>query len=107
VTTADYEEFIAIRQELLIQMLKAVEHAGAALAAPIQESFVVARSGRRRGRPLRIRHPACPNKIKRWDGRRILCVQDQTRLETDCQSTALRQMGLARFRVDETSRSSH
>jgi hypothetical protein len=38
VTTADYEEFIGIRQEL-IQMLKAVEHAGTALAVPIQESF--------------------------------------------------------------------
>jgi MscS family membrane protein len=39
VTTADYDEFMAIRQELLIQMLKAVEHAGTALAVPIQESF--------------------------------------------------------------------
>jgi MscS family membrane protein len=39
VTTADYDEFLAIRQELLIQMLKAVERAGTALAVPIQESF--------------------------------------------------------------------
>jgi MscS family membrane protein len=39
VTTADYDEFMAIRQELLIQMLKAVERAGTALALPIQESF--------------------------------------------------------------------
>jgi MscS family membrane protein len=39
VTTADYDEFLAIRQELLIQMLKAVEQAGTALAVPIQESF--------------------------------------------------------------------
>jgi small-conductance mechanosensitive channel len=37
VTTADYDEFMAIRQELLIQMLKAVERAGTALAVPIQE----------------------------------------------------------------------
>ncbi len=39
VTTADYDEFMAIRQELLIQMLQAVEHAGTGLAVPIQESF--------------------------------------------------------------------
>ncbi len=39
VTTADYDEFIAIRQELLIEMLKAVEHAGTGLAVPMQESF--------------------------------------------------------------------
>jgi MscS family membrane protein len=39
VTTANYDEFMAIRQELLIEMLKAVEHAGTALAVPIQESF--------------------------------------------------------------------
>jgi MscS family membrane protein len=39
VTTADFEEFAAIRQELLIEMLKAVEHAGTALAVPLQESF--------------------------------------------------------------------
>jgi len=39
VTTADPEEFIAIRQSLLIEMLKAVEHAGTGLAVPIQESF--------------------------------------------------------------------
>jgi MscS family membrane protein len=38
VTAAD-DEFIAIRQELLIEMLKAVEHAGTALAVPLQESF--------------------------------------------------------------------
>jgi MscS family membrane protein len=39
VTTTDPEEFIAIRQNLLIEMLKAVEHAGTGLAVPIQESF--------------------------------------------------------------------
>jgi MscS family membrane protein len=39
VITADYDEFLSIRQELLIQMLKAVEQAGTALAVPIQESF--------------------------------------------------------------------
>jgi MscS family membrane protein len=39
VTTADYDEFIATRQELLIQMLQAVEHAGTGLAVPIQETF--------------------------------------------------------------------
>lgn len=39
VATADYDEFLALRQELLIEMLKAVEKAGTALAVPIQESF--------------------------------------------------------------------
>ena len=39
VSTADYDEFILIRQELLIEMLKAIEHAGTALAVPVQESF--------------------------------------------------------------------
>jgi MscS family membrane protein len=39
VITPDYDEFMAIRQELLIEILKAVEHAGTALAVPLQESF--------------------------------------------------------------------
>jgi MscS family membrane protein len=39
VATADYDEFIATRQELLIQMIQAVERAGTGLAVPIQESF--------------------------------------------------------------------
>jgi len=39
VTTTDYEEFIALRQGLLLEMLRAVEKAGSALAVPIQESF--------------------------------------------------------------------
>jgi len=39
VTTPDYDEFLAIQQELLLKMLQAVEHAGTALAVPLQESF--------------------------------------------------------------------
>jgi MscS family membrane protein len=39
VTTSDYEEFLALQQELLLKMLQAVEHAGTALAVPLQESF--------------------------------------------------------------------
>jgi MscS family membrane protein len=39
VKTSDGDEFLAIRQDLLIQMLKAVEQAGTGLAVPIQESF--------------------------------------------------------------------
>ena len=39
VATADSDEFVAIRQELLIEMLKSVEQAGTALAVPLQESF--------------------------------------------------------------------
>ena len=44
ITTADYEDFIALQQELLIEMLRAVEYAGTALAVPIQENFVAART---------------------------------------------------------------
>ena len=39
VTTSDYDEFLAIQQELLLQMLRVVERAGTALAVPLQESF--------------------------------------------------------------------
>lgn len=38
-TTSDYDEFLEIQQELLLQMLRAVEQAGTALAVPLQESF--------------------------------------------------------------------
>ena len=38
VTTADYDEFLAIQQDVLLQMLQAVEQAGTALAVPLQES---------------------------------------------------------------------
>ena len=39
VTTADYDEFLALQQELLLKMLRAVEEAGTALAVPLQESL--------------------------------------------------------------------
>jgi MscS family membrane protein len=39
VTTSDYDEFLALQQELLLKMLQAVERAGTALAVPLQESF--------------------------------------------------------------------
>ena len=39
VTTSDYDEFLALQQELLLKMLQAIEHAGTALAVPLQESF--------------------------------------------------------------------
>ena len=39
VNTADYDEFLALQQELLLRMLQAVEKAGTALAVPLQESF--------------------------------------------------------------------
>jgi MscS family membrane protein len=38
VTTSDYDAFLEIRQELLLDILQAVEHAGAALAVPLFES---------------------------------------------------------------------
>ena len=39
VATSDYDEFLALQQELLLKMLQAVEHAGTLLAVPLQESF--------------------------------------------------------------------
>jgi MscS family membrane protein len=39
VNTLDYEEFLALQQELLLKMLQAVERAGTGLAVPLQESF--------------------------------------------------------------------
>ncbi len=39
VTTARYDEFLAIQQELLLKLLQAVEQAGTGLAVPLQESF--------------------------------------------------------------------
>jgi MscS family membrane protein len=39
VKTSDFEEFLAIQQELLLRILQAVEQAGTRLAVPLQESF--------------------------------------------------------------------
>jgi len=39
ITTSDYDEFLELQQELLLKMLQAVEHAGTALAVPLQERF--------------------------------------------------------------------
>jgi MscS family membrane protein len=39
INTADYDEFLALQQELLLRMLQAVERAGTALAVPLQEAF--------------------------------------------------------------------
>ena len=39
VTTADYDEFLALQQELLLKMLQGVEQAGTALAVPLQERY--------------------------------------------------------------------
>ena len=44
VTTSDHDEFVAMQQELLLKMLRAVEHAGTALAVPLQESFELQRA---------------------------------------------------------------
>jgi MscS family membrane protein len=39
ITTQDADEFLALQQDLLLQILHAVEEAGTALAVPLQESF--------------------------------------------------------------------
>ncbi len=46
VITADYNEFLQIQQDLLLQIMQAIEHAGTALAVPLQENV---ESGSRRG----------------------------------------------------------
>jgi len=46
VMTPDYDEFLALQQELLLKMLQAVEQAGTALAVPLQESFASQRPTR-------------------------------------------------------------
>jgi len=49
VTTRDYDEFVGLQQELLLKMLQAVEHAGTALAVPVQERFESQRAPREQG----------------------------------------------------------
>ena len=44
ITTADYDEFLALQQQLLLQMLQAVEKVGTALAVPLQETFNLQRA---------------------------------------------------------------
>jgi MscS family membrane protein len=39
VQTSDNDEFLALQQDLLLKMLRAVEQAGTALAVPLQETF--------------------------------------------------------------------
>ena len=39
INTTDYDEFLALQQDLLLRILQAVEKAGTALAVPLQESF--------------------------------------------------------------------
>ena len=46
ITTSDYDEFLELQQELLLKMLQAVEHAGTALAVPLQERFESQRAPR-------------------------------------------------------------
>ena len=38
VTTADYDIFLEVQQELLFEMMRAVERVGAALAVPLLET---------------------------------------------------------------------
>ncbi len=41
ITSSDYDEFLALQQELLLKLLRAVEQAGTALAVPVQESVAL------------------------------------------------------------------
>jgi len=40
ILTSDYDDFLALQQQILLKILQAVEEAGTALAVPLQESFV-------------------------------------------------------------------
>lgn len=44
VTTSDYDEFLVLQQQLLLQILQAVEQAGTALAVPVQENVEARRA---------------------------------------------------------------
>jgi MscS family membrane protein len=44
IKTSNYDEFLALQQELLLRMLRTVEEAGTALAVPLQESLVSQRA---------------------------------------------------------------
>ena len=46
ISTSDYDEFLALQQELLLKMLQAVEQAGTALAIPRQETFEFQRAAK-------------------------------------------------------------
>jgi MscS family membrane protein len=50
VLTPDYDEFLALQQELLLKMLQAVEQAETALAVPLQESVASRRPASSVGR---------------------------------------------------------
>lgn len=39
IVTTDYDEFLALQQDLLLKMLQAIEAAGTSLAVPLQETF--------------------------------------------------------------------
>jgi MscS family membrane protein len=41
ITTADFDQFVSIRQDLLLRMLRAVEESGTSLAVPLQESRIL------------------------------------------------------------------
>ena len=45
VTTRDFDEFLALQQELLLRILQAVEQAGTALAVPVQENVETQAAG--------------------------------------------------------------
>lgn len=44
VTTSDGDEFLVLQQQLLLEILQAVEHAGTALAVPVQENVELRRA---------------------------------------------------------------
>jgi len=46
VAAADYEEFLAIQEQLLLRILEIVESAGTALALPLQHTYLIRGSGR-------------------------------------------------------------
>jgi len=55
VLTSDFDEFLGIQQDLLLELMRAVEHAGTSLAVPLLER-------------MNVDHPAV---VSRWEERRV------------------------------------
>jgi len=55
VLTSDFDEFLGIQQDLLLELMRAVEHAGTSLAVPLLER-------------IQVDHPAVASP---WEERRV------------------------------------
>ena len=56
VLTRDGDKFLQLQQDLLLQILDAVEHAGTALALPTQASVAYSSNGSAAAEPIPVGH---------------------------------------------------